>query len=290
MIISHVIIPAIILINAIIAIIFTLMNNKRLPRPRIIDELTMSKSTSIIFIILRSLTLITLVRALYLKNFAHAFTCCLSLFLFVLPSILQKKFKFELPSAMEIIILCFIFAAEILGEINSYYVNVSGWDTMLHTINGFLCAAVGFSLVDLLNRDERIGLKLTPLYVSIVAFCFSMTVGVMWEFGEFAVDVFLNKDAQKDTIVRTINSVTLDETKTQQVITISDIKQTTIETNNNEIIVIDGYLDIGLIDTMKDLFVNFIGAVVFCTIGYFYLQNDGRGKFAKIFIPTVNDL
>ena len=48
-----------------------------------------------------------------------------------------------------------------------------------------------------------------------------------------------------------------------------------------------GYLDIGILDTMKDLFVNFIGAVVFSFIGYFYVKNRGKGWFAKRFIPKV---
>ena len=74
--------------------------------------------------------------------------------------------------------LLFIFAAEILGELASFYVRVPNWDTMLHTVNGFLCAAVGFALVDMINRNERFSLKLSPVYLAIVAFCFSMTVGV----------------------------------------------------------------------------------------------------------------
>ena len=48
-----------------------------------------------------------------------------------------------------------------------------------------------------------------------------------------------------------------------------------------------GYLDIGLHDTMKDLFVNLIGAAVFSAVGFFYVKNRGRGRFARRFIPTV---
>lgn len=83
------------------------------------------------------------------------------------PGFLQKKFRFELPDTLEIIILLFIFAAEILGELQCYFVEYPHWDTMLHTTSGFLAAAVGFSLVDLLNRDAKIKFQLSPLYVAI---------------------------------------------------------------------------------------------------------------------------
>lgn len=161
---------------------------------------------------------------------------------------------------MEIIILVFAFAAEILGEINHYYTLVNGWDTALHTLNGFLCAAVGFALVDMLNRNRRIKFILSPGYLALTAFCFSMTVGVLWEFFEFAGDQFF----------------------------IQDIKDTAITTADGLVIHVNGYLDIVIIDTMKDLFVNFIGAVIFSTIGYIYVKQRGKGKFAAQFIPQVN--
>ena len=94
-----------------------------------------------------------------------------------------------------------------MGEINSYYTKIPYWDTMLHTINGFLMAAIGFALVDIFNRSERFSVKLSPLFLAIVAFCFSMTVGVLWEFFEFAADTYLHMDMQKDWIVHEINSV-----------------------------------------------------------------------------------
>ena len=55
---------------------------------------------------------------------------------------------------------------------------------------------------------------------------------------------------------------------------------------NGESLGLGGYLDIGLLDTMKDLFVNFIGAVVFSIIGYFYVKSRGKGKVASKFIPS----
>lgn len=194
------------------------------------------------------------------------------------------NYHIKLPDTLEVIILLFIFAAEILGEIHAFYLEFPFWDTMLHTLNGFLAAAIGFSMVDILNRTERFSFKLAPIYMSIVAFCFSMTIGVMWEFFEFFMDQFFMLDMQKDTVIHTISSVMLDPTNSNRPVMIADIAEVTV---NGQPLGIDGYLDIGLIDTMKDLMVNFIGAVVFSTIGYFYIKYRGKLRFASRFIPKV---
>ena len=193
---------------------------------------------------------------------------------------------------MEIIILLFIFAAEILGEIQSYYTTFRGWDTILHTLNGFLCAAIGFALVDMLNRTERFSLSLSPAFMAIVAFCFSMTIGVLWEFFECAMDQFFLLDMQKDAVIHSISSVMLDPTGGNTPTIIRDIADVIVVTGSGEEISLGlgGYLDVGILDTMKDLFVNFIGAVVFSFIGYFYVKSRGKGRFARRFIPQVVDI
>ena len=248
-----------------------------------------NKRTLTVYLVLRALVIAVMVRAFFRGAYENMFMCGLTLVLMILPSILTKKLKIYLPSALEIVILCFIFAAEILGEISSFYINVPHWDTMLHTINGFLCAAVGFALVDLFNRDERFTFKLSPLFLAVVAFCFSMTIGVLWEFFEFSADHFFATDMQKDTIVRQINTVELDETRTNKVVKIKNIDDVIIvhTDGSEESLGLAGYLDIGIIDTMKDLFVNFIGAVVFSILGFIYVKTRGKGKIASSFIPRV---
>ena len=248
-----------------------------------------NKGTLTVYLVLRALVIAVMVRAFFRGAYENMFMCGLTLVLMILPSILTKKLKIYLPSALEIVILCFIFAAEILGEISSFYINVPHWDTMLHTINGFLCAAVGFALVDLFNRDERFTFKLSPLFLAVVAFCFSMTIGVLWEFFEFSADHFFATDMQKDTIVRQINTVELDETRTNKVVKIKNIDDVIIvhTDGSEESLGLGGYLDIGIIDTMKDLFVNFIGAVVFSILGFIYVKTRGKGKIASSFIPRV---
>ena len=239
-----------------------------------------------VYLVLRLIVLASLVSAILRQEYESAFVCVLVLFLFMLPFFIQKNFGICLPSTLEIIILLFIFAAEILGELQSYFIQYPYWDTMLHTTNGFLCAAVGFSLIDILNRDAKIKFTLSPVYVALAAFCFSMTIGVLWEFFEFGMDRLFHRDMQKDTIVHTISSVMLDSTNSNIPITIDGI--TSVAVNGRDL-GFTGYLDIGLYDTMEDLFVNFIGATVFSVIGYFYLKHRGEGKFAKAFIPTIEE-
>ena len=189
-------------------------------------------------------------------------------------------------SNFKLIMLLFIFSAEILGEIHNYYVKVPYWDTVLHTLNGFLFAAIGFSLLDIINRNPRFKFQLSPMYLAIVAFCFSMTIGVLWEFFEFGADFLFNKDMQKDVIVHTINSVTLNPAHQNIPHTIDNITSVVV---NGKDMGLGGYLDIGLYDTMKDLIVNFIGAIIFSVIGYFYIKGRGKGKFAKKFIPVIEE-
>ena len=168
-----------------------------------------NKGAFIVYSGLRLLVLLTLVRCLFTKNYQSAMLCVLSLILFLVPAFLQDKMKLTIPPVFQAIIFGFIFAAEILGEVNHYYVRIPGWDTMLHTMNGFLCAAVGFSTIYLLNRGSK-NIELSPFYLTLVAFCFSMTIGVLWEFFEFTMDQLFLLDMQKDFIVQQIGSVTLD--------------------------------------------------------------------------------
>lgn len=245
-------------------------------------ELREHRSSFIVYFTLRLLVIAMLVLQLLNRNYENAFLCILTLLLLVIPSLLQITFKVELPTTLEIIILVFIFAAEILGEISEFYLVFPFWDTVLHTINGFLAAAIGFSLVDLLNRDKRTVFNLSPLFAAIVAFCFSMTIGVVWEFFEFGMDQIVGYDMQKDTIIHTIRSVTLNPAGRNVPYVIDNI--TNVAVNGQEL-GLGGYLDIGLLDTMQDLIVNFIGAAVFSVIGFFYVKNRGKGWLAGRFIP-----
>ena len=233
--------------------------------------------------ILRLVIIFIFVLNIIRGKYESAMTCGLTFILMLIPSFIDRSLHIELPSVLETFMILFVFSANILGEIGSFYEKIPFLDTILHTLNGFICAGVGFGLTDILNRSKRVKFNLSPIFVCLFSFCFSMTAGTVWEFFEFGVDTFLGKDMQKDTIVTTINSTLLSGNDTNAVTHISGIASTTV---NGKDLGINGYLDIGLIDTMKDLMVNFVGAVVFNGLGFIYLKNRGKkASFLNNFIP-----
>lgn len=232
---------------------------------------------SIIYLLLRLSVLLVILDQFQKRDYENIFLCILTLILFTIPSFIEKKVHIDIPDTLEVIILLFIFAAEILGEIKSYYLIYPYWDTVLHTLNGFLAAAIGLSLIDILNKNNRFAISLSPLFVALVAFCFSMTIGVIWELFEFSMDTFFGFDMQKDTYITSFQSVLINPVKNNVPI---KVKVDSLIVNGEAW---DAYLDIGLIDTMMDLVVNFIGATVFSVFGYFYVKHRGKG-FIKRFI------
>lgn len=255
-------------------------------RKNLIEETnTHGKSVIRVYFILRFLVILCMVLEFLRGDLNNAFLCLLSLIMFLMPFFIEKKLKIDLPNTLEIIVLLFIFSAEILGEINNFYQVIPHWDTILHTLNGFLCGAVGFSLVDILNTNSK-SVNLSPIFVCLVSFSFSMTIGVAWEFFEYTADnSFISTDMQKDKYIDTINTVLTDETKTNTVIKYKDIEYSILyDKDGKEIAKINNYIDIGLHDTMKDLGVNFIGALVFSVFGYLYILNRDKYNFIDHFL------
>lgn len=259
------------------------------------EQIKENKGPATVYLVLRILVIATMVTQFLHGNYENFFLCILTLILFLLPTIFERKFNVELPNTLEIIVLLFIFAAEILGEINEFYIVLPYWDTMLHTINGFMAASIGFALVDILNNEEKISMNMSPFFMAIVAFCFSMTIGVLWEFFEFGMDAVFHTDMQKDTIITMLNSVALNPEGKNIVESIKGITDTIVVTADGQrSLGVGGYLDIGLLDTMQDMFVNFIGAVVFSIFGYIYVKSRGKMKFVgdmilKKKVYTTND-
>lgn len=244
-----------------------------------------SRATLITYAVIRVLILAVMIRALVAGRMENVFTCLLSLLLLYLPSIIERKLEMRLPTALEITVIVFIFASEILGEIACFYVTVPFWDKAMHTVSGFIYAAVGYSMADILNRDKRISFHLSPVFLAVVAFCFSMTIGALWEIFEFSVDNLFMKDMQKDTVISRITSVTLVATRSNIPITISGITDAAV---NGESLGLGGYLDIGLYDTMQDLIVNMIGALVFSVGGFFQQKRKHCSKMAEYFAPVAD--
>lgn len=243
-----------------------------------------NRAAFVTWLLLRLLVLAAMVYSAVQGEYENVFICILVLFLFLLPSLLQKGLGIAFPSGFQILILVHIFACEILGELACYYVRFPHWDTVTHTVWGFLCAAIGYSLVDILNREDSTHFHLSPAFLAIVAFCFSMTIGVLWEFFEFSMDRLLGMDMQKDTVITSFSSVMLDPTNSNIPILLDNITDVAV---NGESLGLGGYLDIGLFDTMEDLFVNLIGALTFALIGFFRFRRENARKIAEQFIPQV---
>lgn len=234
-----------------------------------------------VYILLRIFVVAVMISQFTLGNYNNVFLCILTLILFLIPDFTEKKLQIKLPETLEIIVLLFIFSAQILGEIKAYYLSVPYWDSILHTLNGFLMAAIGFAMIDILNRTDKFHMNLSPIFVALFAVCFSVTIGVFWEFFEFGMDCVFKTDMQKDAYVDTVSSVMLNPKGENSPLV---IKIEEVSLNNGEV-VIDKYLDIGLIDTMTDMAVNAVGAIVFSLLGFVYIKSRDKAKFIENFLP-----
>ncbi len=262
----------------------TVRKPRKIRHRELVEHIRQHKGLFVLYMVLRALVILVLIAQLLDRNYENVFLCALTLMLFTIPSVVEIRMDIDIPVGMQAIIMLFIFAAEILGEINKYYLIFPYWDTMLHTLNGFLAAAIGLALIDLLNRSQRFSFELSPVFVVLVAFCFSMTIGVLWEFFEHFMDLSFGLDMQKDTVIHEISSVMLNPAGANRPETIRNITSTVV---NGQELGLGGYLDIGLFDTMADLFVKFIGAVTFSVIGFGYLKYRGRrNRIVKELIPT----
>lgn len=244
-----------------------------------------NKVAYIIFIVLNAATIFTIIHCIIDRRPDGVFIGIIALLMFLIPPFVKKSFQLKLPTVLEAVAYFFVFSAQVLGEINSYYTKVPFWDAMLHTVCGFIFAAFGFCLFDILNENRKIKFELSPFFLTLLAFCFSITIGTLWEFFEFGMDFITIGDMQKDTLIHNFGTVWLNEEGLNKNVYVTDIYKTEIYTKNG-IVEIPGYLDIGLYDTMKDMFVNFIGALVFSVFGFIYTKTKGKGKVAKQFIPV----
>ncbi len=126
-----------------------------------------------------------------------AVQCLLGLLAMLLPGWLARRWRVEIPSGMMILYVLFLYAAIYLGEVRSFYYRIPHWDMILHGFSGGMLGALAFSFVRLLNKSDRVHLILNPLFTAVFAFCFSMALGVFWEFYEYFVDGMLGLNMQK---------------------------------------------------------------------------------------------
>ena len=249
------------------------------------QEIKGNKASFFAFAILWICTLAVLLHGGVYGRWDRVFTGALCLVLFLLPPIVERSFSLQLPATLEVCAYLFVFCAGVLGEIGDFYQRFPAWDALLHAANGFLFAGFGFCLFSLFEKKRTVRTLPSPAYQSFTAFCFSMTVGVLWEIFEFCADIFLHTDMQKDSFRTAIHTLLL-PTEDGGVLAVENITQVEIRTAAGERFVLPAYLDVGLSDTVKDLAINLWGAICFCIIGYIYLKRR-RMALAAQFIPRV---
>ncbi len=125
--------------------------------------------------------------------------CVLGIVVMMLPTFIARKWKIVVPNVIVIMYFAFLYCAIYLGEVHSFYYVIPHWDTILHAFSGAMLGALGFILVDILNKDKRVSVNLSPLFLSIFAFTFALAAGALWEIYEFAFDAILGLNMQKHT-------------------------------------------------------------------------------------------
>ncbi len=219
------------------------------------------KVAVLMHLLLNGIVLIHLIYYINLNDTKHGLACIKVMIMFLFPWLIELILKIKLPDVIIIVVLLFIFSAVILGEINSFYMRYPIWDVMLHTISGFVSTVCGYMIfIKKISRSSHTTGS-EYFYILIAAVSLSMTIAVFWEFYEFGMDQIMFRDMQKDTIIHTIKSVKIGSSKSLTVL--NNIAEVTIDGIKLDI---DGYLDIGLYDTMKDLLNNLFGTVLFVLI------------------------
>ncbi|WP_330687448.1 hypothetical protein [Blautia sp.] len=118
----------------------------------------MKKNRTKIQMVLTALVILSVVRQFFLGNYHNMFLGILTLILFMVPQFLDRKLSVTIPPGLETVILIFIFSAEILGEINAFYVKIPIWDTILHTMKDLIVNFIGavvFSIIGILYLRTR---------------------------------------------------------------------------------------------------------------------------------------
>ncbi|MBM6615485.1 hypothetical protein JTF06_11345 [Desemzia sp. RIT804] len=170
------------------------------------------------------------------------FQCLVGVIVMFIPSLIERKFSVNIPDIMEAMYFLFLFCAIYLGEVRDFYYRVPYWDVILHMFSGAMLGALGFVLVNFFNDSEKVNMHLSPIFVTLFAFCFALAAGTVWEIYEFLADGMLDTNMQK--------FITADRT----VLVGRD----------------------ALVDTMKDLIVDALSSLVVCVIGFFTLNKQAK--------------
>ncbi|MCI3028656.1 hypothetical protein LMF32_06045 [Desemzia sp. C1] len=164
--------------------------------------------------------------------------CLVGVIVMFIPSVIEKKFLVDIPDVMEMLYFVFLFCAIYLGEVRDFYYRIPSWDLILHMFSGAMLGALGFVLVSFFNDSEKVNMQLSPIFVTLFAFCFALAAGTLWEIYEFLADGLLGTNMQK--------FITAD----REVLVGRD----------------------ALADTMEDLIVDALSSLAVCIIGFFTLK------------------
>ena len=184
-----------------------------------------------IVLILHVVLSVELAVTIYNGVWINVFLILAIMSIMLIPIFLGRAFQLDIPSEFQILAIIFVFAAIFLGEIRSYYERWWWWDIVLHASSGLLLGIFGFLLVYVLNENEQAQIHMRPRFVALFAFLFAIAVGAIWEIFEFAVDGLFGTNMQKPML--------------------GD--------------------DSGLTDTMWDLIVDTIGALIISVLGWWYM-------------------
>ncbi len=205
------------------------------------------------------------------KNIMKVLMCILTILLVSLPFIAIKLFHFEMNPIF--FVFCELYAiGPMLGHVFNLYYHTTWWDDLLHTTGGVVFAIFGVYLAKFISKNNEPSL----LMKAIFALCFSMAVSVAWEFIEYGCDCLFGTDMQNDTIVSYIHSYLLGEEMAQT----GNIDGITDVLINGQPLGVNGYLDIGLHDTMHDMLVETLGAVIYVII---FLVDKEKHPIIKTF-------
>lgn len=210
----------------------------------------------------------------------NIFICILISVLLPMPWVFERGFGVEMPTLLKVFFIMLMLCGPVLGKIYKFYYLIPHWDKLLHTSSGFLFAIIG-SLIPMI-MDKRKGEYSLALTITC-AFCFTLSIAVVWEFFEYAMDRFFGMDMQQDAWIPSVNSYLLGEEK-GSIGRISEVSSVII---NGKELASEGYLDIGLIDTMNDMLVCALGGIIYCFCNILYSRRIKAVAWIKKLTPTI---
>jgi len=163
-----------------------------------------------IFVLMRLSVLIAGILAVIDKSWASLGLSMLILLVMFIPSIVERRFKLDIPSEFEIVLVVFIYAALFLGELQQFYFRFWWWDKMLHSFSGLILGNIGFLIVSYLNSNSKMNIQLSPVFVAVFSFCFAVAMGAIWEIYEFTMDKLFGFIMQRGSLDDTMTDIILD--------------------------------------------------------------------------------